>query len=314
MTFEVKEPVLVIGLGGAGIRLASEIRETLDADSLKISQDRKDISEHNSIHISTKSIINPSVQLIRGCAMEQSEKIAEHVSVYETVIIMANLAGKSGAALAPVVSSICKEQNKNVLSFAIMPFKFEKDRIFQSGISLKRLRINSDSTIIIDNDAILDSNPDLTAEKCYDVTNNAIKCLATSIKSSSLADDTNIMSTSRNSENMEDSVKDSIRMLYEDAPPNSIKRSMLYVYGANKIPVGVIDSISNILGGIFDENSSQIDMSTSGNTNVVLLSAIAGETRFDKYDPLGMISKDKMLDWDEPETSFNCELDLPQIE
>ena len=314
MTFEVKEPVLVIGLGGTGIRLASEIREVLGADSLKISQDKKDISEHNSIHISTKSIINPSVQLIRGCAMEQSERIAEHISTYETVIIMANLAGKSGAALAPVVSSICKEQNKNVLSFAIMPFKFEKDRIFQSGISLKRLRMNSDSTIIIDNDAILDSNPDLTAEKCYDVTNNAIKCLATSIKLSSLTDDTNIMSTSRNSENMEDSVKDSIRMLYEDAPPNSIKRSMLYVYGANKIPVGVINSISNILGNIFDENSSQIDMSTSSNTNVVLLSAIAGETRFDKYDPLGMISKDKMLDWDEPETSFNCELDLPQIE
>ena len=246
--------------------------------------------------------------------MEQSERIAEHMNPYETVIIMANLAGKSGAALAPVVSSICKEQNKNILSFAIMPFKFEKDRIFQSGISLKRLRMNSDSTIIIDNDAVLDSNPDLTAEKCYDVTNNAIKCLATSIKSSSLTDDTNIMSTSRNAENMEDSVKDSIRMLYEDAPPNSIKRSMLYVYGANKIPVGVINSISNILGGIFDQNNSQVDMSTSNNTNVVLLSAVEGETRFEKYDPLGMISKDKTLDWDEPETSFNCELDLTQIE
>ena len=111
-----------------------------------------------------------------------------------------------------------------------------------------------------------------------------------------------------------DSVKDSIRMLYEDAPPNSIKRSMLYVYGANKIPVGVINSISNILGGIFDQNNSQVDMSTSNNTNVVLLSAVEGETRFEKYDPLGMISKDKTLDWDEPETSFNCELDLTQIE
>ena len=314
MTFEIKEPVLVVGLGGAGIKLASEMRDVLDADLLKISQDKKDVSEHNSIHISTKSIINPSVQLIRGCAMEQSEKIEEHMSTYETVIIMANLAGKSGAALAPVVSSICKEQNKNVLSFAIMPFKFEKNRIFQSGISLKRLRMNSDSTIIIDNDAILDSNPDFTAEKCYGVTNNAIKCLATSIKSSSLTDDTNIMSTSRSTENIEESVKDSIKMLYEDAPPNSIKRSMLYVYGADKIPVGVINSISNILGGIFDQENSEVDMSTSGNTNVVLLSSIAGETRFDKYDPLGVISKDKTLDWDEPETSFNCELDLPQIE
>jgi len=314
MSFEVKEPVLVIGLGGAGIRLASEMRKVLGADSLKISQDKKDVSEHNSIHISTNSIINPSVQLIRGCAMEQSDKIAEHVSVYETVIIMANLAGKSGAALAPVVSSICKEQNKNVLSFAIMPFKFEKDRIFNSGISLKRLRTNSDSTIIIDNDAVLDSNPDLSVEKCYGITNEAIKCLGTSIKSSELSDDTNILASSRSVNDMEDSVKDSIRMLYEDAPPNSIKRSMLYVYGANKIPVGVINSISNILGGIFDENNSHVDISASNNTNVVLLSAIQGETRFDKYDPLGVISEDKTLDWDEPETSFNCEMDLRQLE
>ena len=314
MTFEVKEPVLVIGLGGAGIKLASEMREVLGADSLKISQDKKDVSDHNSIHISTNSIINPSVQLIRGCAMEQSEKIGQHMSAYETVIIMANLAGKSGAALAPVVSSICKEQNKNVLSFAVMPFKFEKDRIFNSGISLKRLRMNSDSTIIIDNDAVLDSNPDLSAEKCYEITNNAIKCLVASIKSSALSDDTNILSSSRSAENMEDSLKDSIRMLYEDAPPNSIKRSMLYVYGASKIPVGVINSISNILGGIFNENDSQVDMSSSNNTSVVLLSAIQGETRFEKYDPLGMISEDKTLDWDEPETSFNCEMDLPQLE
>jgi cell division protein FtsZ len=80
MTFEVKEPVLVVGLGGAGIKLASEMKEVLGADSLKISQDKKDVSEDNSIHISTKSIINPSVQLIRGCAMEQSEDVAEQLS------------------------------------------------------------------------------------------------------------------------------------------------------------------------------------------------------------------------------------------
>ena len=69
MTFEIKEPVLVVGLGGAGIKLASEMKEVLSADSLKISQDKKDVSENNSIHISTKSIINPSVQLIRGLSL-----------------------------------------------------------------------------------------------------------------------------------------------------------------------------------------------------------------------------------------------------
>ena len=314
MTFEVTKPVLVIGLGGVGSKLAIELKEVVNADCLCISNDKKDLNYDNSIEISTKSIINPTIQLIRGCAGEQTDKIIKHVTNYETIIIMANLAGKAGAALSPTVSSICKEQNKNVLSFAIMPFKFEKDRIFQSGISLKRLRTNSDCTIIIDNDALLDSNPDLTPEKCYEITNKAIHCLTTSLKTSSISDDMNIMSTSKTEEDLETSLKDSMRMLYEDAAPSSIKRSMLYVYGGSKIPVGVINSISNIVGGIFEEDNTHVDMSSSENTNVVMLSAIQGETRFDKYDPLGIIAHDKTIDFDEPECSIKCELDIPQLE
>lgn len=314
MTFEVTEPVLIIGLGGVGSKLALELKEVVNADCLCISNDKKDLNYDNSIEVSTKSIINPTIQLIRGCAGEQTDKIIKHVTNYETIIIMANLAGKAGAALSPTVSSICKEQNKNVLSFAIMPFKFEKDMIFQSGISLKRLRTNSDCTIIIDNDALLDSNPDLTPEKCYEITNKAIHCLTTSLKTSSISDDMNIMSTSKTEEDLETSLKDSMRMLYEDAAPSSIKRSMLYVYGGSKIPVGVINSISNIVGGIFEEDNTHVDMSSSENTNVVMLSAIQGETRFDKYDPLGIIAHDKTIDFDEPECSIKYELDIPQLE
>ena len=314
MTFEVTEPVLIIGLGGVGSKLALELKEVVNADCLCIKKKKKDLNYDNSIEVSTKSIINPTIQLIRGCAGEQTDKIIKHVTNYETIIIMANLAGKAGAALSPTVSSICKEQNKNVLSFAIMPFKFEKDMIFQSGISLKRLRTNSDCTIIIDNDALLDSNPDLTPEKCYEITNKAIHCLTTSLKTSSISDDMNIMSTSKTEEDLETSLKDSMRMLYEDAAPSSIKRSMLYVYGGSKIPVGVINSISNIVGGIFKEDNTHVDMSSSENTNVVMLSAIQGETRFDKYDPLGIIAHDKTIDFDEPECSIKCELDIPQLE
>ena len=105
-----------------------------------------------------------------------------------------------------------------------------------------------------------------------------------------------------------------MRMLYEDAAPNNIKRSMLYVYGGSKIPVGMINSISNIVGGIFQDDNTQVDMSSSDNTNVVMVSAIQGETRFDKYDPLGIISQDKTIDWDEPECSIDYPLDIPQLE
>jgi len=134
-----------------------------------------------------------------------------------------------------------------------------------------------------------------------------------SLKSSEISGDTNILSTGKATSDIEGSLKDSLRLLYEDAPPKSIKRSMLYVYGADNIPVGVLNTISNITGGTFDENSTHIEMS-SEESKVVMLSSIQGETRFDKYDPLGIISQENTIDWDEPECSINCELDLKQLE
>ena len=313
MTFELTEPVLLIGLGGVGSRLADKAKKSLNSDCLIISNDQKDLTSENSIKISTKSVVNPSIHLIRGSTLESSDEIKKNIEGYSTIILVSNLAGKAGAGIGPIVSRICKHEQKNLLSFAVMPFKFEKERIFQSGLALKRIRQDSQCTIVVDNDALLDSNPDLTQNQCYDISNKAIESMMYSLKSSEISNDTNIMSTSKITGDVETSLKDSLRMLYEDAPPNSIKRSMLYVYGGSNVPVGVLNTISNITGGTFDENSIHVDMS-SEESKVVMLSSIQGETKFDKYDPLGIISQENTIDWDEPECSIDCELDLKQIE
>jgi len=313
MTFQLTEPILVIGLGGVGTRLAEKTKKSLNSDCLMISHDQNDITTENSIKISTKSVVNPSTHLIRGSTLETSDKIKKNIANYSTIILMSNLAGKAGTGIGPIVSKICKQEQKNLLSFAVMPFKFEKERIFQSGIALKRIRQDSQCTIVVDNDALLDSNPDLTQKQCYDISNNAIESMVHSLKSSEISDNTNILSTSKTADDIEVSLKDSLRMLYEEAPPNSIKRSMLYVYGDGNIPVGILNTISNITGGTFDEDSTHIEMS-SEESKVVMLSSIQGETKFDKYDPLGIISSEKTIDWDEPECSIDCELDLKQLE
>jgi len=313
MTFQLTEPILVIGLGGVGTRLAEKTKKSLNSDCLMISHDQNDITAENSIKISTKSVVNPSTHLIRGSTLETSDEIKKNIANYSTIILMSNLAGKAGTGIGPIVSKICKQEQKNLLSFAVMPFKFEKERIFQSGIALKRIRQDSQCTIVVDNDARLDSNPDLTQKQCYDISNNASESMVHSLKSSEISDNTNILSTSKTADDIEVSLKDSLRMLYEDAPPNSIKRSMLYVYGDGNIPVGVLNTISNITGGTFDEDSTHIEMS-SEESKVMMLSSIQGETKFDKYDPLGIISSEKTIDWDEPECSIDCELDLKQLE
>jgi len=317
MSFELHEPVLVIGLGGVGSKLATEVSKSFNSNILIISNDEKDFdSQSQSVHVSTKPVLNPSVQLIRGSTIQSQSQIRDEVSQYSSVIIMANLAGKSGAGMAPVVSQICKEENKSVISFAIMPFKYEKNRIFNSGISLKRLKTNSNCTIVIDNDAFLDSNPNLSAKNCYEITNSAILHVVGSLKESYIHEETHLLTTSHSNDDFENSLKDSMKMLYEDAPPNSVKRSMLYVIGGENAPIGMINTISKISGTVLHEEGAQIDVSTSSSkeSKVVMLSSVQGETRFDKYDPLGVIPKENYLDWEEPECSINCNLDLHQLE
>jgi cell division protein FtsZ len=315
MSLQIKEPILVIGLGGVGSKLAIKAKDSLNSDCLLISNDSKDLSSKNdSIHISTMSVVNPSVQLIRGSTYMAADKIKAKIANYSTVILMSNLAGKAGAAMAPVVSEMCKESDKGVVSFAIMPFKYEKDRIFNSGISLKRVRENSECTIVLDNDSLLESNPDLSPKTCYDIANSAIMHVVESLGSSEIFTDTNILTTSKDGQNIEESLRDSLKMLYENAPRNTVKRSMLYVVGGSNIPVGVINSITNLTNGILNESNSQIDMTSSNESKVVMLSSIQGMTKFEKYDPLGMIPQESTLDWTTPDCSIDCKLDLYQLE
>ncbi len=315
MSFQIKEPILVIGLGGVGSKLAIKAKETLNSDCLLISNDTKDFSSDNSfIQISTDSVVNPSIQLIRGSAFKVSDEIKSKIANYSTVVMMSNLAGKAGSAIAPVISEMCKESDKGLISFAIMPFKYEKDRIFNSGISLKRIREDSKCTIVLDNDSLLDSNPDLSPKACYDIANSAIMHIVESLGTSEISSETNILSTSKNGQDIEDSLRDSLKMLYENAPPNAVKRSMLYVVGGSNIPVGVLNSITNITNGILKESNSQIDMTSNEKSKVVMLSSIQGMTKFDNYDPLGMIPQENTLDWTTPDCSMDCKLDLYQLE
>lgn len=310
------QPVLLVGIGGAGSRLASHASELIGADWVAISHDGNDLGSKNDIRIHTESHVNPSAYLIRAQAQKSMDKIRGTISDYSTVVIFANLAGKAGTAISPLVAMAAKEEGKKVLSFAIMPFKFEKERLFLAGVSLKRLRASSDSTVVVDNDALLESNPELTLNKCYEITNHAIAYVINSLGASSISDSLNILSTSVDVRDVEMSLRDSLKMLYEDAPPTSVKKTMLYVFGSDNVSVGKINSITNTISGIFNENNTAVSLATTqgDKSQVVMVTSVDGALKFDGYDPLGMIPKENTLDWDEPESSIKTGIDLYQLE
>ena len=330
-SLQIKSPILVVGLGGAGSRLAVRAGDALGSDCLLISNDRGDLApagdgggrgRARSIHVSTGPVVNPSVRLVRGAAMGLADRIRSGMEGYPTVVMVANLAGRAGAAMAPAISGICRESGRDLVSFAVMPFKYEKDRIFNAGVALKRVREDSRCTIVLDNDAMLESNPDLSPERCYGIANQAVTHVARALGSSPdtvMPGETAVIAASRanaaadggGAAAMEGSLRDALKMLYADAPPTAIKRSIVYVLGGSSVPAGVLNSVASLANGALNESVSHMDVAAqaSDESGVMVLSSVTETTRFDGYDPLGAIPRRDTLDWSVPECSIDCKLD-----
>ena len=318
----IKNPILIMGIGGAGSRIASDACKTLDSECVLISNDTKDLVENfSSILIDPKSWVNPSTYKLRFYAQDSAKMIRPALRGFNTVVVVANLAGRGGSAIAPVVCRLAKEESnsKTVVSFVIMPFKFEKDRIFQAGISLKRIREASDATIVIDNDAFLDNNPELSAEECYQITNRALsETIGLVCCGTYTYNEMSLLCTSSNLGGAELSSRDSVAMLYQNAYPGSVKSAMLYVMGGKKVPLGLLNSLFNTLQEIFNDDGNAgiaIAASDSDESKVHLIASFDVTTRFEDYDPLSRIIPEKnVLDWDDMDCSPDIEMTVSNLE
>lgn len=329
----IRHPVLVVGIGGAGARIASSAGAAIGCKCLLVSSDRKDFggsdndgnnnnnSSNSSILIDSGSWVNPSSYKLRSFALAKKDEIKSAMEGFSTVVIISNLAGRAGAAIGPVACRAAREAAKTVISVAVMPFKFEKDRIFASGVALRRIRESSDSTIVMDNDAFLDNNPELTQQECYGITNSAIAEVVASISSSSAPcrvrpNEMNILCTSKAGPDSESSLRDSIAMLYQDVSgaDTAVKRAMLYVIGGDRVPVSTLDRMVGYVQGVFrEEGATEVAMSSvpsaamassSGGLRVHLVASAPQKTRFDRYDPLAeIIPAENVLDWDDLDSS-----------
>ena len=113
-----------------------------------------------------------------------------------------------------------------------MPFKFEKSRIFDAGISLRRIRESSGAVVVIDNDAFLDNNPDLTISQCYDLTNQAIFDTISSLYQTEFNGDLNLLGVGRpDRDSVSASAMDSLAMLLDSADVDSVRRTSSLCYG-----------------------------------------------------------------------------------
>ncbi|HEX9678160.1 hypothetical protein [Nitrososphaera sp.] len=315
---QISSPVLVVGIGGAGAKLAREAKKAIECDCLIVSNDKRDLGDENSVLVNSGKYVNPSTLKLRSFAQGKADQLRSKMEGFGTVIVMANLAGMAGAAMAPIVCSLAKDAG-TLITFAVMPFGFEKDRLFNAGVTLRRVRDASHSTIVIDNDAFLDNNSELSKEECYSLTNSAIIGVVSALSSQGTRSDMNILSTSKPGDS-ETSLRDSISMLYQDvAGTDAIKRAVLYVMGGDKLSISALNQLVSYARGIFkEEGTTEVAMSSlqaGAGVRVSLVASAPQKTRFDSYDPLGeIIPMDSHLDWDEPDSAPEIQLAIPVIE
>lgn len=307
-----------MGIGGAGAKLAREAKKAIECECLIVSSDKRDLGDENSIFVNSGKYINPSTLKLRSFAHAKADQLKTKMEGFGTVIVMANLAGRAGAAMAPIVCGLAKDIG-TVITFSIMPFGFEKDRQFNAGVALRRVRDASHSTIVMDNDAFLDNNPDLSKDECYTLTNSAIIGVVSSLSSQGARPDMNILCTSKPGDS-ETSLRDSVSMLYEDvAGTDPIKRTVLYVMGGDKLSISALNQLVSYARGVFkEEGTTEVAMSSlhvGDGVRVSLVASAPQKTRFDAYDPLGeIIPLESHLDWDELDSAPEIQLAIPVIE
>ena len=316
-----KRPIIVVGIGGVGTKLAINSSSLLGCKCVLISNDKNDLDEkHFSILVRSDLWINPSTYKLRSLAESSMKIIRSAVEGFQTVIVFANLAGRAGTAIAPAVCRQAKLYCGSLtVSIAIMPFKFEKDRVFQAGVSLSRLRGYSDSTIILDNDSLLENNPDLSTEQCYQIANSALYDMISSTFMRYAQPDLSLVCTcDPNKIDVESSAKDSLAMLCGSADLESVKKVVLHVVGGQKFPVGTANSVVNNLQSLLeDDNFEGIStyVSNSHETRTHLIASVEGKTKFDTYDPLAqIIPVENVLDWEEMDSCPDIEMSIPNLE
>jgi cell division protein FtsZ len=304
----------IIGVGNAGIKIATKVLEKVDLDHLFLAKHSSIVSgNEKKIEITIPSRINPSSDQIRKTLLEASDDILSKVSKYQSIIIVGNLASRFGSAVLPVLSKILKSNmNREIICVTILPFGFEKEKLFHCGVSLSFLCNLVNSVIVIDNNAIIRNGNDVSIEQCYDITNTAMVDIIVQSVTKCFPNKFNFVTSIKSPKGMKNAFIETMAQLTQEIDIDSIQKCSLYLYQpTEKISVirNIIETVDNLLSdveqevNILEEGNDTTKCHILVNTNKDIVSG---------YDPLNfLIPKRNILDF-EPEIAVD-DIQLPNF-
>src|SRR5262249_10662056 len=170
--FEIVEPtninsarIKVIGIGGGGGNAVNTMIgaklsgvdfmvANTDAQSLEKSQAALRIQLGSMVTKGLGAGANPEIG--RRAAMEDQDKIREHLAGSDMIFIAAGMGGGTGTGGAPVVARLAREAGALTVGVVTKPFIFEgKKRMRQAEEGIENLKQNVDTLIVIPNQRLL---------------------------------------------------------------------------------------------------------------------------------------------------------------
>ncbi len=162
-TVEVQPAVIkVVGVGGGGCNAVQHMlnKRLSGVDFIGINTDVQALS---TLKLEKKLAIGGSItgglgagakpEVGRQAALEDAERIGEHLEGAHMVFVAAGMGGGTGTGAAPEVARLARE--KGILTVAVVtrPFELEnRDAVAEEGLA--RLREVTDSLIVIANDKL----------------------------------------------------------------------------------------------------------------------------------------------------------------
>lgn len=183
--FEFQTPkIMVIGTGGAGCNSINRLAKAgiRGADMVAINTDKLHLG---MISESVKKVLI-GASITRGLGAggypEVGQKCAEASRPYleklldnvDMVFLTTGLGGGTGTGSAPVIANIAKAKGAIVISIVTYPFALERARIEKADEGLAKLREQSDTIIVIDNNRLVQIVPNLPIDQAFAVADEII--------------------------------------------------------------------------------------------------------------------------------------------
>ena len=186
MEAEKMANIKVIGIGGGGSNAVGRMvaSSMTGVEFIVVNTDSQAL-RHSPVEIKlqigeklTKGLgagSNPEIG--RKAAIEDTERILQHLQGADMVFITAGLGGGTGGGAAPIIANLAKEMDILTVGVVTKPFVFEgKKRRDQAERSLEELRANVDSLIIIPNQRLINkSNKNTGVREAFTMADNVLR-------------------------------------------------------------------------------------------------------------------------------------------